>query len=102
MQTIANLGADVDSRSIVIACAAHSFAPIRIANERRAIVTWLRSIAPGTRLGVEATSLRPHAPRIYQLSKTIESLDDTNREVSFRGTRNRCCPEKQIPPLRSG
>ena len=55
MQTIADLGADVDSRFIVIACAAHSFAPQRIANERRAIVAWLRSIPSGSRLGMEAT-----------------------------------------------
>lgn len=55
MQTIANLGADVDSRTIVIACAEHSFAPSRIANQRRAIITWLRGIPPGTRLAVEAT-----------------------------------------------
>lgn len=55
MQIIANLGADVDSRTIVIACAEHSFAPKTIANERRAIVSWLRGIPRGTRLGLEAT-----------------------------------------------
>jgi transposase len=55
MQTILDLGADVDSRFIVIACAAHSFAPQRIANERRAILAWLRGIPSGSRLGMEAT-----------------------------------------------
>lgn len=55
MQIIANLGADVDSRTIVVACAEHSFAPQRIANERRAMVSWLRGIPRGTRLGLEAT-----------------------------------------------
>lgn len=50
-----NVGADVDSRSIVLACAAHSFAPRRIANEREAIIAWLRALPRGSRLGMEAT-----------------------------------------------
>jgi transposase len=55
MQTILNLGADVDSRYLVIACAAASFAPQRIANARSAIRTWLRTVPRGSRLGVEST-----------------------------------------------
>jgi transposase len=57
MQTILNLGADVDSRFIVIviACAAHSFAPQRISNDRQGIRTWLRSVPRGSRLGIEST-----------------------------------------------
>jgi transposase len=55
MQTILDLGADVDSRYIVVACAAHCFAPQRIANERRTIVAWLRSVPCGSRLAMEAT-----------------------------------------------
>jgi transposase len=55
MQTVLNLGADVDSRWIVIACAAHSFAPQRIANDRGALRTWLRGVPRGSRLGLEAT-----------------------------------------------
>ena len=55
MQTILDLGADVDSRSLMIADAAHAFAPYRIANERRAIVAWLESVPRGSRLGLEAT-----------------------------------------------
>jgi transposase len=55
MQTMLNLGADVDSRFIVIACAARSFATQRIANERGAIRAWLRSVPRGSRLGLEST-----------------------------------------------
>jgi transposase len=55
MQTVRDLGADVDSRTFVVACAAHSVAPQRIANERRAILAWLRTVPPGSRLGLEAT-----------------------------------------------
>lgn len=55
MQLILDLGADVDSRFIVIACAAGSFRPQRIINERKAILQWLRTVPPGSRLGVEST-----------------------------------------------
>jgi transposase len=55
MQTLLNLGADVDSRYVVVACAAHSFAPRTIANERHALQAWLRPLPPGSRLGLEAT-----------------------------------------------
>jgi transposase len=55
MQTILDLGADVDSRTFMIAEAAHAFAPHRIANERRAIVAWLETVPRGSRLGLEPT-----------------------------------------------
>jgi transposase len=55
MQSILDLGADVDSRFIVVACAAGSFRPQRIANERKAILAWLRTVPRGSRLGMEAT-----------------------------------------------
>lgn len=55
MQTELSLGADVDSRSIMIACAAQSFAPYRIANERQAIRAWLNGIPRAGRLGMEST-----------------------------------------------
>ena len=55
MQSILDLGADVDSRYIFVACAAHSFATLRIANERRAIAAWLRTVPRGSRLGMEST-----------------------------------------------
>jgi transposase len=55
MQSILDLGADVDSRYIVIACNARSFATLRIANERKSISAWLRSVPRGSRLGMEST-----------------------------------------------
>ena len=55
MQSILDLGADVDSRYLVIACAARSFATLRIANERKAIIAWLRSVPRGSRLAMEST-----------------------------------------------
>lgn len=55
MQSLLNLGADVDSRFIVIACAGHSFAPQKTPNERKPIAQWLRQLPQGTRLGMEST-----------------------------------------------
>jgi transposase len=55
MQSILDLGADIDSRSIVMACSAGSFATRRIANERKSISAWLRSVPRGSRLGMEST-----------------------------------------------
>ena len=55
MQSAMNLGADVDSRYIWLACAARSFQPQRIDNTRKAILAWLRSVPRGSRLGMEST-----------------------------------------------
>ena len=55
MQSILDLGADVDSRSVMVACSAGSFKPCRIANERRAIAAWVRKMPPGSRLAMEST-----------------------------------------------
>jgi transposase len=55
MQLMLDFGADVDSRYIVTACAAGCVAPRRIANERKAIVAWLRELPRGSRLGMEST-----------------------------------------------
>jgi transposase len=55
MQSILDLGADVDSRSVMVACAAGSFRPHRIANERKAILDWLRTVPRGSRLAMEST-----------------------------------------------
>lgn len=55
MQSILSFGADVDSRFIVVACAARSFAPCKVANERKAITQWLRTVPRGTRLAMEST-----------------------------------------------
>jgi transposase len=55
MQSILDLGADVDSRYVMVACAAGSFKPHRIANEPKAIRAWLRTVPRGSRLAMEAT-----------------------------------------------
>lgn len=55
MQSIFDMGADVDSRYIVIACAAGSQAVRRIANKRKEILVWLKELPRGSRVGMEST-----------------------------------------------
>ena len=55
MQSILDLGADVDSRYVMVACAAGSFKTHRIVNEAKAIRAWLRTVPRGSRLGMEST-----------------------------------------------
>lgn len=55
MQSILDLGADVDSRYVMVACAAGSFKPHRIANEPQALRAWLRTLPQGSRLAMEST-----------------------------------------------
>jgi transposase len=55
MQSILDFGADVDSCFVVIACAARSSALTKVANERKAIGVWLRSVPRGSRLAMEST-----------------------------------------------
>jgi len=55
MQSILDLGTDVDSRYVMVACAAGSFKPHRIVNEAKAIRAWLRTVPRGSRLALEST-----------------------------------------------
>src|SRR5687768_14095809 len=55
MQSILDLGADVDSRTVMVACAAGSIKPHRIANKREAMRAWLRTVPRGSRLAMEST-----------------------------------------------
>ena len=55
MQSILNLGADVDSRYVMIACAAGSFKSHRITNDPKAIRAWLRTVPRASRLAMEST-----------------------------------------------
>ena len=55
MQTPLDVGVDVASRSVVVACAGRSFAAHAVANERQALSDWLKSLPRGSRIGMEAT-----------------------------------------------
>jgi transposase len=49
------IGADVAKDEIVVACAEQSFAPRAIANRRPALVAFLKTLPPGSRIGMEST-----------------------------------------------
>lgn len=55
MQMPLDVGVDVASKSVMVACAAGSFAPCTVANERGALRAWLKRLPAGSRLGVEST-----------------------------------------------
>lgn len=55
MQTPLDIGVDVASKQVVVACAARSFAPHAVANEGKALSGWLKSLPQGSRMGMEAT-----------------------------------------------
>jgi transposase len=55
MQTGLDIGVDVASKTVVVACAAGTFAPRAIGNERGALRAWLKTLPRGSRLGLEST-----------------------------------------------
>src|SRR4029453_7948176 len=55
MQTPLDVGVDVGSKTVVVACAARSFAPRTLSNEAKVLRGWLKRLPVGTRVGVEAT-----------------------------------------------
>jgi transposase len=61
MQTPLHIGVDVAKATLVIACHEHPGEPFTLSNERPAIQRWLRTVPPGSRVGVEATG-RYHEP----------------------------------------
>jgi transposase len=55
MQTALNVGVDVASKTVMVACAARTFAPRTVANELMELRAWLKTLPPGSRLGLEST-----------------------------------------------
>src|ERR1700674_329361 len=50
-----HIGADVAKDEIVVACEEQHFAPHAIANRRPALVAFLKTLPPGSRIGMEST-----------------------------------------------
>jgi transposase len=55
MQTIPDIGADVAKDTVVVACAAQSFPAHGIINQRAPLLSWLKSLPAGSRIGLEST-----------------------------------------------
>ncbi len=51
-----NVAADVAKDEIAVACAEQTFAPHKVDNTRAALLAWLKTLAPGSRIGMESTS----------------------------------------------
>ena len=60
MQTptqVLNIGADVAKDEIVVACSEGSFPVRKLANQRTALLAFLKSLPPGSRIGMESTGI---------------------------------------------
>ena len=55
MQTIPDIGADVAKDAVVVACAARSFPVHSVINQRAPLLSWLKSLPAGSRIGLEST-----------------------------------------------
>jgi len=55
MQTPWDVGVDVASKNVVVACAARCFAPHAVENQRAALCRWLRELPAGSRVAMEST-----------------------------------------------
>ncbi len=60
MQTpavVLNIGADVAKDEIVVACSEGSFPVRQVANQRTALLAFLKSLPAGSRIGMESTGI---------------------------------------------
>ena len=60
MQTpnqVLNVGADVAKDEIVMACSAGSFPVRKVGNQRTALRAFLKTLPPGSRIGMESTGI---------------------------------------------
>lgn len=55
MQTFLNIGVDVAKDAVVVACAAQSFSTHSVTNQRAPLLSWLKSLPAGSRIGLEST-----------------------------------------------
>lgn len=93
MQSPLDVGTDVAKDTVMVACAAGSFAPRVIANRRSALRTWLGKLPAGSRIGLEATG-RYHqllADLAHAQGLTVYVLNpkDTHRYAEGVGRRGK-------------
>jgi transposase len=55
--TVLNIGADVAKDEIVVACSEGSFPIRKLPNKRTALLAFLKSLPPGSRIGMESTGI---------------------------------------------
>ena len=99
MQTpieVLNIGADVAKDEIVVACARGSFPVRRLANQRSALLTFLKGLPAGSRLGMESTGAYHEllAETAHKLGLTVFVLNPKDarhyaKAVGLRGKTDR-------------
>jgi transposase len=91
-----NIGADIAKDAIVVACSEGSFPVREVANQRPAVLAFLKSLPAGSRIGVESTGTYHElfAEAAYQLGFRVFLLNpkDTHhyaKAVGLRGKTDR-------------
>ena len=99
MQTLTeglNIGADVAKDEIVVACSAGSFPARKLANQRSALLAFLKGLPAGSRIGMESTGTYHElfANTAHQLGLSVFVLNPKDarhyaRAVGLRGKTDR-------------
>ena len=99
MQTpsaVFNIGADVAKDEIVVACSEESFPVRKVANQRTAVLAFLKALPAGSRIGMESTGLYHEllAHAAHQLGFTVYVLNPKDarhyaKAVGLRGKTDR-------------
>src|SRR5215475_706309 len=94
--TLLNIGADVAKDTIVVACSEGGFPVCEVANQRSAVLAFLKSLPAGCRIGVESTGTYHElfAETAHQLGFLVFLLNpkDTHhyaKAVGLRGKTDR-------------
>jgi len=90
---VLNIGADVAKDAIVVACSEGSFPVREVANQRTAVLAWLKSLPAGSRIGVESTGIYHElfAEAAHQLGFLVFLLNpkDTHHYAKAFGLRGK-------------
>ena len=90
---VLNIGADVAKDAIVVACSEGSFPVCEVANQRPAVLAFLKGLPAGSRIGVESTGTYHElfAETAHQLGFRVFLLNpkDTHHYAKAVGLRGR-------------
>src|SRR5215831_18857002 len=90
--TALNIGADIAKDAIVVACSEGSFPVREVANQRPAVLAFLKSLPTGSRIGVESTGTYHElfAEAAHQLGFRVFLLNPKDTHHSGCSTWRRC------------
>ena len=77
------IGADVAKDEIVVACEEQHFAPHGIANRRSTLVAFLKTLPPGSRIGMESTGIYHElfATLAHQMGYSSEQPSSPKKQI---------------------